>query len=60
MTDNILILGGSGRIGSHVAQDLAQYFPQAQITVTGRNYQFQPASDRVQFVCYDLADRERL
>jgi saccharopine dehydrogenase-like NADP-dependent oxidoreductase len=60
MTDNILILGGAGRIGSHVAQDLAQYLPQTQITITGRNPQFQPASDRVQFLCYDLADRDRL
>ncbi len=60
MTDSILILGGAGRIGSHVAQDLAQYFPESQITVTGRNSQFQPASDRFQFLCYDLADRDRL
>jgi saccharopine dehydrogenase-like NADP-dependent oxidoreductase len=58
--DNILILGGAGRIGSHVAQDLAQYLPQAQITITGRNPQFQPSSDRFQFLCYDLADRDRL
>jgi len=64
MTDRVLILGGRGRIGSCVAQDLINH-TQAQITVTGRQttpeiaakQQEQP---RIQFLVLDLADRESL
>lgn len=41
MTDRVLILGGRGRIGSSVAQDIATH-TQAQITITGRS----PASEK--------------
>ncbi|MCL6750784.1 saccharopine dehydrogenase NADP-binding domain-containing protein, partial [Nostoc sp. CCCryo 231-06] len=39
MTDSVLILGGRGRIGSSVAQDLATH-TQAKITITGRSAEF--------------------
>ncbi len=64
MTDQILILGGRGRIGSSVAQDLIAH-TQAKITVTGRKTSSevdvsQQAEPRVQFLALDLADRETL
>lgn len=64
MTDQILILGGRGRIGSSVAQDLVAH-TQAKITVTGRKTLSevdvsQQAEPRVQFLTLDLADRETL
>ena len=64
MSDQVLILGGRGRIGSSVAHDLATH-TQAKITITGRN----PASGmqvssklgpQVQFLALDLADVEGL
>ena len=64
MTDRILIVGGTGRIGSSVAQDLVSH-TSAEITITGR----QPATGRlinseigsqVQFLALDLADQEGL
>lgn len=64
MTDQILILGGRGRIGSSVAHDLIAH-TQANITVTGRQTtsdgtpQLQE-SPRVQFLAVDLSDEERL
>ncbi|MCF4970079.1 saccharopine dehydrogenase NADP-binding domain-containing protein, partial [Nostoc sp. CMAA1605] len=36
MTDRVLILGGRGRIGRSVAQDIATH-TQAKITITGRS-----------------------
>lgn len=64
MTDQVLILGGRGRIGSSVAQDLVAH-TQAQITVTGRQTTQkvavqQAAEPRVQFLPLDLADQEGL
>jgi len=64
MTDQILILGGRGRIGSSVAQDLVAH-TQAKITVTGRQTTpevaaSQQAEPRVQFLALDLADHEGL
>jgi len=35
MTKRVLILGGRGRIGNSVAEDIAKH-TQAEITVTGR------------------------
>ncbi|ABA23992.1 Saccharopine dehydrogenase [Trichormus variabilis ATCC 29413] len=64
MTDRVLILGGRGRIGSSVAQDIATH-TQAQITITGRS----PASEkditlasggRMQFLVLDLAEVDKL
>lgn len=64
MTDQVLILGGRGRIGSSVAQDIVTY-TQANITITSRK----PAAGkvvsdqlgpRVKFLTLDLADTEGL
>ncbi len=62
MTNRVLILGGQGRIGNSVAQDLVAY-TQAQITVTGRQQTgertpTQTNSSPVEFLALDLADRE--
>ncbi|MGQ4648526.1 saccharopine dehydrogenase NADP-binding domain-containing protein [Lyngbya aestuarii] len=64
MTDRVLILGGRGRIGSCVAQDLINH-TQAQITVTGRQAipevtARQQGETRAQFLVLELADRESL
>lgn len=64
MTDQVLILGGRGRIGSSVAQDLLTH-TQAKITVTGRQTTpkvaaSQQTEPRVQFLALDLADQEGL
>ncbi|MBE9124600.1 MULTISPECIES: saccharopine dehydrogenase family protein [unclassified Coleofasciculus] len=64
MTDRVLILGGQGRIGSSVAQDLIAH-TQAQITVTGRQVKpeaavSQKAQPQVEFLALDLADHEGL
>ena len=65
MTDQrVLIVGGQGRIGSSVAQDLVAH-TQAQITVTGRQLKSeatvkQQESPQVQFLALDIADREGL
>jgi saccharopine dehydrogenase-like NADP-dependent oxidoreductase len=64
MTDRVLILGGRGRIGSSVAQDLVAH-TQSQVTVTGRQttpevVAKQEAESRVQFLALDLAEQERL
>ncbi|HEY9729658.1 MAG TPA: saccharopine dehydrogenase NADP-binding domain-containing protein [Chroococcales cyanobacterium] len=64
MTDRVLILGGRGRIGSRVAQDLVSH-TQAQVTVTGRpttveGLARQEAEPQVQFLSLDLADTEGL
>lgn len=63
MTDQVLILGGCGRIGSFVAQDIANY-TQAQITITSRTAAGVAVSDRlgaqVEFLALDLADQEGL
>jgi len=64
MTDRVLILGGSGRIGSSVAADLVRY-TQAKITIAGRNSDAgEQISDRlgssVQFEVLDLANQEKL
>lgn len=64
MTPQILILGGRGRIGSSVAQDLLTH-TQAKITVTARQTTpkvaaSQQTDPRVQFLALDLADREGL
>ena len=63
MTDQVLILGGCGRIGSSVAQDIATH-TQAQITITSRTSAGIAVSDRigdqVQFLALDLADIAKL
>ncbi len=55
----VLILGGRGRLGSSIAQDLATY-TQAQITITGRTFEHNPLVPQVEFLVLDLADVTRL
>jgi saccharopine dehydrogenase-like NADP-dependent oxidoreductase len=64
MTNRVLIIGGSGRIGSSVAADLVDH-TQAEITITGRNPVTGNAvssnlGSQVQFLALDLADKELL
>lgn len=63
MTDQVLVIGGCGRIGSSVAQDIAKY-TQAQITITSRTVGGVAVSDRlgsaVKFLALDLADQAGL
>lgn len=64
MTDRVLILGGRGRIGSSVAQDLLTH-TQAQITITGRSPETGKAvslssGGREQFLVLDLVEVDRL
>lgn len=65
MTDQqVLILGGQGRIGRSVAQDLVAN-TQAKITVTGRTLKSEGAvqqqeSPQVEFLALDLADHQGL
>lgn len=60
MTQQVLILGGSGRIGSKVAADLIAH-TDVQVTIAGRNLVSgtqisQQLGDRVQFVATDLSN----
>lgn len=65
MTEQVLVIGGQGRIGSSVAADLINH-TQADVVVTGRSDT--PKSDsvsqqlgsRVRFLQLDLADQETL
>ncbi|MEQ9553592.1 MAG: saccharopine dehydrogenase NADP-binding domain-containing protein [Coleofasciculus sp. G3-WIS-01] len=60
MTDRVLILGGRGRIGSSVMEDLVAH-TQAEITITGRHRTSETAfSPQVQFLTLDLADQDGL
>ncbi|WP_017317954.1 saccharopine dehydrogenase family protein [Mastigocladopsis repens] len=59
MTERVLILGGRGRIGSSVAQDLLTH-TQAEVTITGRTPDHGMSDPRVQFLVLDLADVEKL
>ena len=60
MTNQVLIIGGYGRIGSSVARDLATY-TNSEITITGRkpeaNIKEIPISG-VKYLALDLADKE--
>jgi saccharopine dehydrogenase-like NADP-dependent oxidoreductase len=61
MANRVLILGGRGRIGSSVAQDVATHTT-AQITITGRSpYKGHVEADhrfpQIEFLQLDLADR---
>lgn len=64
MAARVLILGGRGRIGSSVAQDIAAH-TQAQITITSRKPTAGMAvseqlGPQVEFLALDLADKEGL
>ncbi|MDY7012677.1 MAG: saccharopine dehydrogenase NADP-binding domain-containing protein [Cyanobacteriota bacterium] len=64
MTDRVLIIGGSGRIGSSVAADVLAY-TDAQVSIAGRNVPAGVAAakrlgSRVQFAALDLSEKENL
>jgi saccharopine dehydrogenase-like NADP-dependent oxidoreductase len=64
MTARVLILGGRGRIGSSIAQDIATH-TQANITITSRNVSAATAvsqriGSQVDVLPLDLADTETL
>lgn len=61
MTQHVLILGGTGRIGSKIAADLLAH-TEAQVTIAGRNPDVgiklsQQLGDRCRFAPIDLNDR---
>ncbi|MEO1433141.1 MAG: saccharopine dehydrogenase NADP-binding domain-containing protein [Cyanobacteria bacterium J06633_8] len=59
MTQRVLILGGKGRIGNSVAQDIAKH-TQAEVTVTGRKAIEKQQETCFKHVALDLADIETL
>ncbi|KAB8315489.1 NAD-dependent epimerase/dehydratase family protein [Tolypothrix campylonemoides VB511288] len=59
MTERVLIIGGRGRIGSSVAQDILSH-TQAEVTITGRTPDHGMNDPRVRFLVLDLADAEKL
>lgn len=60
MAQNVLILGGRGRVGKQVAADLAAH-TQAEITLTGRDSSVVPElGPRMKFLALDLLDRDHL
>ncbi len=62
MTKRILILGGRGRVGSSVAQDIINFTPEVEIIITGRKtLQTQALIDsRIKFLELDLSDKNQL
>ena len=62
MTNQVLIIGGYGRIGSSVARDLANY-TNSEITITGRKAKVnlqEFSISGVKYLALDLADKERV
>ncbi|MGB3237112.1 MAG: saccharopine dehydrogenase NADP-binding domain-containing protein [Geitlerinemataceae cyanobacterium] len=59
MSDRILVLGGSGRIGNCVAADIAAHTG-AEITLTSRDRNFQPPDDRYLVQYCDINQTDRL
>ncbi|WP_413165251.1 saccharopine dehydrogenase family protein [Capilliphycus salinus ALCB114379] len=62
MKKRILILGGRGRVGSRVAEDLINFTPEVEIVVTGRKASpTLPSPDpRMQFLELELAEENQL
>ena len=58
MQKKVLVIGGCGRIGNSVAQDIASH-TKAEVIVTSRNTQ-QTVKPPLVFLSLDLADREQL
>ncbi len=56
MTQKVLVIGGSGKIGRCVAQDIRQH-TQADVTVTGRKSRYR---GEFPFIQFDLNDRDRI
>lgn len=62
MTNRVLILGGRGRVGSHVAADLAAH-TDAEIIITGQSQSSKQIPDlgsQVTFLELDLSDQDKL
>jgi saccharopine dehydrogenase-like NADP-dependent oxidoreductase len=59
MTKRVLILGGRGRIGKSVAQDIIAH-TEAEVTITGRSPATKPLDGRLQFLKLDLAEDDKL
>ncbi|NET70795.1 MAG: NAD(P)H-binding protein [Sphaerospermopsis sp. SIO1G2] len=60
MTQKVLILGGGGRIGGAVAEDILKY-TQANITMTGRSQKhLLNLHERVEYLSLDLRETEKL
>ena len=68
MSDSVLIIGGTGRIGDRIAQDIATYTP-AEITIAGRSRAAQlPAwveegentAKKMRAIALDLTNKEKL
>ncbi|ADI66157.1 saccharopine dehydrogenase family protein [Trichormus azollae] len=60
MTDRVLIIGGRGRIGSAVANDILNH-TQTDITITGRSPEGSLSlGERVQFLQLDLREFDKL
>lgn len=57
MTKKVLIIGGCGRIGYSVAQDIAHY-TDAEITLTSRTQK--PVDSKFKLLILDLADQEAI
>lgn len=57
MTKKVLVIGGYGRIGKSVAQDLLKY-TNAEVTITSR--QTQSEIHPLNFLALDLSDRQQL
>ena len=58
MSKKVLVIGGCGRIGNSVAQDIANH-TDAEVTITSRNPQ-QQVKPPFKFLTLDLANREQL
>jgi saccharopine dehydrogenase-like NADP-dependent oxidoreductase len=59
MKNKVVILGGQGRIGYSVAQDLLKH-TDAEIVITGRKQKRKDVGDRIEFLALDLEDRSSL
>ncbi|MGD1917571.1 MAG: saccharopine dehydrogenase family protein [Pleurocapsa sp.] len=57
MTKKVLVIGGCGRIGNSVAQDIANH-TDAQVTVTSRSHK--QVDSKFDFLGLDLANREQI
>lgn len=59
MKNKVVILGGQGRIGYSVAQDLVKH-TDAEIIITGRKQKQKDFGDRIEFLALNLEDRSTL